>query len=563
MRQLLLVMIATALVASGCGMLADPSVSSPEEVRAGLLALQDGATGRVTASLEYDEGELRRVLAGDAEARALVEELVESGEVEDTDQLLAEIADVQALLDDHALLLAGAPDGSGRIAAEYRGDVWADLRFRQEALDAEDPAAGLRFDLQAQVDWDLAAEVLEQPDLGDELATARSEAEAFFGDVGADGPDLGNLEQLVLSFLVGDLVAVGGEITPDLLAPFGVTPEMFADGLGGIGGLGQGEAAMLGRLPLDVDTDELATTALSFGDYRRDGDLTLVDVTVEVRAAAEYLLDAVAEDPAALGMTTEDVQEARAALDDVPDRLQDVAVLRFDDEGTLRGVRVDVLDIALQVARAADADDPDLATFGRVAGDLDATGFFVDLALDGVGTTDSVLAEDPAASVTIDELVELGGALFGGALGGGGLGTDVEAFEEFQLDAGAGGFGLPEGLQPQDVAVGDCFTLDGLFGDVSSAEALVPCDQPHLGEVTGIVTTEAATLEDAYLDDAVYDACLEAFVDYTGSEPFDTDLFVDVLLPSLDRFDAGDRDVACYLTGPDTLTGSRAAGATS
>lgn len=417
-----------ALLATGCGQLADPVHSTPEEVLDALFALEDGAEVRATAELTLDEGELRDALRDDPEALALFEEALADGEVEDVDALLADLEEAQAALADHAVLLASGADGSGRVAAEYRGTVWADLRvgadLGSDAEDAED-AEGFRFDLQLQVDWATAAEVLDQPDLLGDLDAAAAEIAPFLGGT----PELEPVQRLLVAFLGGELVGIGGEVGPDLLAGLGMGQDELA------GATDPGGPFDLDEL--ELDHRELAGTAFAFDDFRRDGDATLVDVTLEVRAAAKLLLDRLAQAPDATGMSDGDLEEARADLQELPERLTDVATLRFDSTGVLQQVRVDLVDVALQLARAAEPDDDDVATVERLAGQLDASGLFLLLDVESVGTNQTVLG-DPSTTVTPEQVATAFGAFFlGGLAGGGGLQglEELSQAEEQALEA--------------------------------------------------------------------------------------------------------------------------------
>lgn len=392
-------LLVVAVLAAGCGLGATPVVSTEDEVLDALLALRDGAEGRLTASLELDEDEVRGVLRDDAEARALLEDQLGGG---DTEELLDDLRTARERLAEHAVLLATGADGSGRLALETNGTVWLDLRARSDLGPGDDPTTGFGLDLQARIDWATAAEVLEQPDLLGEVDAAVAEVAPYLEGV----PGTAAIQQVLLGLLAGELVAISGDVGPALL-----------DGLGALGGAPADATVDGTTLPeLDLDPRTLAATALSFDDFRRDGDDTLVDVTLELRAAAEVILDQLATAPDAAGLTFEDVEEARAELADLPERLTDVAVLRLGPDGTLRQVRVDVLDAAVQLARAT--DDPDVAVAERVAAQLDATGLFVVLDVTGVGSTGTVLG-DPSASATPDDVVRAVSALlFGGLTGG-------------------------------------------------------------------------------------------------------------------------------------------------
>lgn len=421
--RLLAALLALATGAAGCGFGADPVVTTPDEVLDALFALQDGAEGRLTAVLELDEGEVRDVLRDDEAARALLEEQFGDGDVDD---LVAELETARERLAEHALLLATGADDSGRIAVESRGEVWLDLRARSDLQPGADPADGFQLDLQARVDWAVLAELAEEPDLLADLDDAAAELAPFLGDL----PETAAVERVLLGLLAGELVAISGDVGPALL-----------EGLGALGGAPADAAVDRSALPeLDLDPRELAATALSFDDFRRDGDDTLVDVTFELRAAATAVLDQLAAAPDAAGMTFEDVEDVRAELDGLPERLTDVAVLRLGPDGLLRQVRTDVLDVAAQLGRAGDPDDADLATVERVAAQLDATGLFVVLDVTDVGTTPTVLGE-PTATASPDDVVRaVSTLLFAGLRGDGtdaGSGLDgLGALEDLLAPAG-------------------------------------------------------------------------------------------------------------------------------
>lgn len=401
--RLLAALVLLALVSAGCGLGADPVVTSEDEVLDALLALRDGAEGRLTAVLDLDEGEVRDVLRDDAEARALLEQEVGDG---DTDDLVAALASASDRLAEHALLLSTGADGSGRIAVESRGTVWLDLRARADHQPGDDPRDGVRLDLQARVDWGVAAELFEQPDLLGDLDEAAAEVAPFLGEL----PETAAVERVLLGLLGGELVAISGDVGPALL-----------EGLGALAGAPADSAVDGSTLPdLDLDPRELAATALSFDDFRRDGDDTLVDVSLELRAVGEAVLDRLEAAPDAAGLTFEDVADARAELMELPERLTDVAVLRLGPDGALRQVRADVLDVATQLARSAAPDDPDVATVERVATQLDATGLFLVLDVTRVGDVPTVLG-DPAATASPDDVVRAFSTLLFGGLRGGAL----------------------------------------------------------------------------------------------------------------------------------------------
>lgn len=394
-------MLVIALVAVGCGLGADPVVSSQDEVLDALLALRDGAEGRLTAVLEVDRDEVRDVLRDDAEARALFAEELGSSDG-DVDDLLAAIDEARERLAEHALLLATGADGSARVAVASRGEVWLDLRAGGGPTAGTGPDDELRVDLQVRVDWAVASKVLDQPDLLGDLDEAAAQLAPFLGSL----PETDAVQRVLLGLLGGELVAISGTLGPDLL-----------DGLGAAGAPGAtGDGPALPTF--DLDPREALAAALSFGDFRRDGDDTLVDVSLELRAAGSLALDRLAAAPDAAGLTPQDLEEARVELAELPERLTDVAVLRLGPDGTVRQVRTDVVDIGLQLARSTDTADPDVAVVERVAAELDATGLFVVLDVTDVGTTPTVLGT-PTASATPEEVAAAFGVLLLRGLTGG------------------------------------------------------------------------------------------------------------------------------------------------
>ena len=402
LRAATILLLTLGLLVSGCGLGPDPVVRTEGAVVDALLALGDGAEGRVTASIAYDESELRAALRDDAEARALLEE--ELGD-QDVDGLLEALAEADAALAEHALLVATGADGSARLAASWRDEVWLDLRAAAEPA-PEDAATGSALvDLQARVDWAVVGELLEEPDLLGDLDEAGATLAPFLDGL----PDLEGVQRVLLGLLGGELVAISGPVTPSLLE------VLSAAGI-------TARAADLVRA-VGLDRRELLETALAVDGFRTQGEDTLVDVHLDLRAAAELVLERTASDD---GLDPSDVADARAARAALPDRLDDVATVRLGADGVVDRVHVDVLAAAVPLARAAD-DAPELLVAERLIGELDATGLFVTLDVTTVGTTPTVLG-DPAATATPAEVARALSAVLLRGLGAGlgpGLGGGV------------------------------------------------------------------------------------------------------------------------------------------
>jgi Septum formation len=151
------------------------------------------------------------------------------------------------------------------------------------------------------------------------------------------------------------------------------------------------------------------------------------------------------------------------------------------------------------------------------------------------------------------------------ALIGAVTGPDNEGAE--QAAQAPGGFGQDAGPSGRIVAwnelrVGDCFleTTDDW------AEELVPCSEPHVGEVIGVVDVKGS----AYPTDDEFEAlsakeCSRHFIDYVGLPPERAALGSSSFWPAQDAWDDGIHLVICYASslGADDLEGSVKDGAAS
>lgn len=117
---------------------------------------------------------------------------------------------------------------------------------------------------------------------------------------------------------------------------------------------------------------------------------------------------------------------------------------------------------------------------------------------------------------------------------------------------------------PEDVRVGDCFIVPS--DEESSRIQHQPCTDAHDGEVFVVGTVEGDSYPVVFgFGDWAEDNCLgPAFETYVG-EPVDDrpDIEVGYFAPTRESWEAGDREVTCYLTpaGGQPVTVSYEAGA--
>lgn len=115
-------------------------------------------------------------------------------------------------------------------------------------------------------------------------------------------------------------------------------------------------------------------------------------------------------------------------------------------------------------------------------------------------------------------------------------------------------------MAAMDLQVGDCF--DHEF-DETGEEAIdtvrgVPCGQPHVYEVFAIYDLGPGPYPtDDEMDAVFFDECLYAFDTFVGVVYEESELWVDMFVPSRTGWDEGDRSFTCFLYEPDAiLTGS-------
>lgn len=102
-------------------------------------------------------------------------------------------------------------------------------------------------------------------------------------------------------------------------------------------------------------------------------------------------------------------------------------------------------------------------------------------------------------------------------------------------------------LAATDIQTGDCF--DEPDGTLVTEVVAIPCTQPHDNEA--FIVYELDEFLAVGLDDKVAETCLPAFEEYVGLAFDASVLQINYLTPSQEGFDAGDKEVICYLTSPD------------
>ena len=112
-----------------------------------------------------------------------------------------------------------------------------------------------------------------------------------------------------------------------------------------------------------------------------------------------------------------------------------------------------------------------------------------------------------------------------------------------------------------EVGLDSCLFVTGDVKETVSALPVIDCDKPH----THQIFATADSKEDVYpgmakLEQFAQTECYGKFEDYVGIGPFDSDLFITWIVPSLDGWNSSknDRTVLCVLGRDDSgqLTGS-------
>ncbi len=110
--------------------------------------------------------------------------------------------------------------------------------------------------------------------------------------------------------------------------------------------------------------------------------------------------------------------------------------------------------------------------------------------------------------------------------------------------------GDPEDTNVFTLAVGDCLVDPGSEGEVSEVP-VVPCEQPHTGEIFyAHIMTNPALPAEAEMQGIVDTECVGRFEGFVGIPYEDSALSVSWLSPTAESWDAGDRELLCIVNGP-------------
>jgi membrane protease YdiL (CAAX protease family) len=107
-------------------------------------------------------------------------------------------------------------------------------------------------------------------------------------------------------------------------------------------------------------------------------------------------------------------------------------------------------------------------------------------------------------------------------------------------------------LPALELEVGECAAVDWWEGQAVDRGSVVPCTEPHDLEVASRGALpggpwDEVDLDDGRVADAAEDACLDAFERYVDAD-WDTSSFDHLpVLPSAERWDAGDRELVCLV----------------
>ncbi len=110
-----------------------------------------------------------------------------------------------------------------------------------------------------------------------------------------------------------------------------------------------------------------------------------------------------------------------------------------------------------------------------------------------------------------------------------------------------------QGTDPARLEVGDCFDVPSETSAIGSITTRA-CSEPHGGEAFHVYEADAA---DAYPSDTdweqlIHPICDPVFEDYTGTFVGDrVDIEYLYLVPTPERWSAGDRRVTCFISSLD------------
>jgi len=98
--------------------------------------------------------------------------------------------------------------------------------------------------------------------------------------------------------------------------------------------------------------------------------------------------------------------------------------------------------------------------------------------------------------------------------------------------------------------VGDCLGDPPPDGQISNLP-LVPCDEPHYGEVYAEFTSTNSTFSDASLSSEAERLCAEAFSPFVGTSVERSNYTIALLVPIASGWARGDREITCIATRVD------------
>lgn len=108
-------------------------------------------------------------------------------------------------------------------------------------------------------------------------------------------------------------------------------------------------------------------------------------------------------------------------------------------------------------------------------------------------------------------------------------------------------------LAADDTLIGACLAFEPDTGATITAYPRVDCAQPHSHEVFAVVDSKERNYPGfEALEAEAQVACMTEFEPYVGVDPFDSELFYEWIVPTLDSWDrADDRQIVCVAGNHD------------
>ncbi len=118
-----------------------------------------------------------------------------------------------------------------------------------------------------------------------------------------------------------------------------------------------------------------------------------------------------------------------------------------------------------------------------------------------------------------------------------------------------------DSVEDMQMTVGECISDPDIAAEGETEVGALPvvdCAEPHYGEVYFVEELTDDEYPAVSIRNTADDLCLEAYEPFIGTTYDQSAYYITSITPSLDTWEAGDRQVACLVVGDESegLTGS-------